>query len=283
MPQPTTDRARHLVIFQGASWLYYCTTMGSRRRLWKWNIPMFLNAILLSYMYFVVALFGEGHTAACLLASLTWWSLYQASLRHPGPIYPWMSSNNSTPTRSTCSHCNGPKPDRCHHCRHCNECIDRFDHHCDWIDNCVGRANYKAFTLFLVYIMLCILHFFWLMYRFFRDTVQGTRRMPTPVRGFLVNVLCLLLYTVIVAPCAVLAAVFIWRTIRNAARNVTTFEDVIRSDHASSNHNQASPYSHGSLRRNLEDAFGPLSPLWMVPTVTSHHALLPGGTAADVV
>jgi hypothetical protein len=37
------------------------------------------------------------------------------------------------------------------HCFICDVCIEDFDHHCYWINKCVGEKNYKIFILFLVF------------------------------------------------------------------------------------------------------------------------------------
>nr|XP_034909360.1 probable protein S-acyltransferase 16 isoform X1 [Populus alba]TKR66563.1 putative protein S-acyltransferase 16 isoform X2 [Populus alba] len=56
-----------------------------------------------------------------------------------------------------CQKCSHFKPPRAHHCRVCKRCVLRMDHHCIWISNCVGHANYKVFFVFVVYaVIACI-------------------------------------------------------------------------------------------------------------------------------
>ena len=43
-----------------------------------------------------------------------------------------------------CEKCLCIKPDRSHHCSVCEVCTLKMDHHCPWVNNCVGFANYKV-------------------------------------------------------------------------------------------------------------------------------------------
>jgi palmitoyltransferase len=46
------------------------------------------------------------------------------------------------------------------HCFICDVCIEDFDHHCSWINKCVGEKNYKFFNAFLVMNLINIILFF---------------------------------------------------------------------------------------------------------------------------
>ncbi|KAF6150318.1 hypothetical protein GIB67_034017 [Kingdonia uniflora] len=57
-----------------------------------------------------------------------------------------------------CQKCSCYKPPRAHHCRVCKRCVLRMDHHCIWINNCVGHANYKIFFVFNIYAVIACIH-----------------------------------------------------------------------------------------------------------------------------
>ena len=49
-----------------------------------------------------------------------------------------------------CPHCKVICTADSRHCYICNQCVERFDHHCQWVNNCIGIQNHSYFYLFII-------------------------------------------------------------------------------------------------------------------------------------
>ncbi|KAH8283480.1 hypothetical protein KR018_003615 [Drosophila ironensis] len=79
-----------------------------------------------------------------------------------------------------CPKCCSIKPERAHHCSVCQRCIRKMDHHCPWVNNCVGENNQKYFVLFTFYIASISVHTLFLVLTQFAECVKNDWRTCSP-------------------------------------------------------------------------------------------------------
>jgi len=41
-----------------------------------------------------------------------------------------------------------------YHCKICERCVEKFDHHCAFVNNCIGEQNYSIFFILLLALII---------------------------------------------------------------------------------------------------------------------------------
>ncbi|KAJ2699790.1 Eukaryotic peptide chain release factor GTP-binding subunit [Coemansia sp. IMI 209128] len=177
-----------------------------------------------------------------------------------------------------CDTCRIYRPPRASHCRSCDNCVENEDHHCIWLNNCIGRRNYRYFysllfsvTMLALYIMaFCLVR----LIRPIKQHYDGGGEVPeTFGQSVKHHPMVLVVFLYVLAHMGMVGGLFVYHTIL-ISRNMTTHE-LLGARHAQQNDPSASrqftspfffsatsPYSKGSCLSNWAAAL--CSP--MVPT-----------------
>ncbi|KAG8553835.1 hypothetical protein GDO81_003569 [Engystomops pustulosus] len=158
-----------------------------------------------------------------------------------------------------CDRCQVVKPDRCHHCSVCGMCVLKMDHHCPWVNNCIGFSNYKFFLLFLAYAMLYCAYIAATVFQYF--LLYWTAELPNNRAKFHV------LFLLFVSLMFFISLMFLfgyhcWLV----GLNRTTLEAFSAPVFPSGPDKNG---FHLGIRRNLEQVFGKRKKLWIIPVFTS--------------
>ncbi|XP_077321776.1 palmitoyltransferase ZDHHC15 [Lithobates pipiens] len=158
-----------------------------------------------------------------------------------------------------CDRCQVVKPDRCHHCSVCGMCVLKMDHHCPWVNNCIGFSNYKFFLLFLAYSMLYCLYIASTVFKYF--LLYWTGELSNSRAKFHV------LFLLFVALMFFLSLLFLfgyhcWLVSLNRT-TLEAFSTPVFNSGPDKNG------FHLGIRKNLDQVFGKQKNLWLIPLFTS--------------
>ncbi|KAJ2776862.1 Eukaryotic peptide chain release factor GTP-binding subunit [Coemansia javaensis] len=168
---------------------------------------------------------------------------------------------NGAPVRlKYCQTCRIYRPPRASHCRTCDNCVENSDHHCVWLNACVGRRNYRYFYSFLLSLTALALYIMaFCLVRLILPTRRPGSSDYHPSFGDSLRhhwiVMALLVYVFLNT--SMVSGLFLYHTIL-ISRNMTTHE-VLRARKGSSEGgarsrpvflSMESPFSRGSCPRN---------------------------------
>ncbi|CAD8208119.1 unnamed protein product [Paramecium pentaurelia] len=69
-------------------------------------------------------------------------------------LYKKQGKEFTTDIKSYCLVCQAHVQDKTKHCWSCNKCVSLFDHHCIWLNNCVGDQNYSYFFILVIFLVI---------------------------------------------------------------------------------------------------------------------------------
>jgi hypothetical protein len=125
------------------------------------TIVVIISSLIL---FFVCSYMHPGYVAA----SLNWIDVLK------------IGNDKNIDLENFCFYCKVIKSMRAFHCQVCGKCVEKFDHHCVYINNCLGYRNHKYFIFFLLsmisYIIVSIvtrlIDFIYIEINFYKDKLE---------------------------------------------------------------------------------------------------------------
>ncbi|KAJ2034101.1 palmitoyltransferase for Vac8p [Coemansia sp. RSA 922] len=191
--------------------------------------------------------------------------LTEEQVRRAELVYSITVRDNGQPR--FCLKCNGPKPDRTHHCSVCGSCVLKMDHHCPWLNNCVGFRTQKAFVLFLTYGWLyCVLIFVPSVAFFFWEIAELSDDTEISI-----NFIFLLIMSCVFALALLMFAAY---HVYLLLTNTTTIESYEKNNYRVEARQRGTRAKYVNLfdmgpRKNFIQVFGSSWFMWLVPTNTA--------------
>jgi len=84
------------------------------------------------------------------------------------------SSTAGVAGTAECKICRANRPPRSFHCHFCERCVMRMDHHCIWLNQCVGTRNYRYFFSLLLFFALGALYLCINMFALFSEVRRNS-------------------------------------------------------------------------------------------------------------
>ena len=111
-------------------------------------IPLFPTPLYQFFYVLYISLVGT--------TIITWFLASKVDPSDPN-IYGLGKVNNSSGLVNYCRICRSVVMEGSKHCAKCDKCVEGFDHHCEWLNTCVGKSNYRMFFILTTFMTLAYL------------------------------------------------------------------------------------------------------------------------------